>query len=149
LLTSGNESVRKGLRRGKAPTFALREDRDPRGKPQKASISGFEFPVHKKGFARRHPRHIAGEMAQSAGGGEHPRRAPISTSATHRNTTGQNEENMGDGVLIYFGYPEAHEDDAERAARAGLAVMDAVGRLATQEPLNHFWPEIAISRIVD
>jgi len=43
---------------------------------------------------------------------------------------------MGDGVLIYFGYPEAHEDDAERAARAGLAVIDAVGRLATQEPLK-------------
>jgi class 3 adenylate cyclase len=43
---------------------------------------------------------------------------------------------MGDGVLIYFGYPEAHEDDAERAARAGLAVIDVVGRLATQEPLN-------------
>jgi class 3 adenylate cyclase len=43
---------------------------------------------------------------------------------------------MGDGVLIYFGYPEAHEDDAERAARAGLGVIDAVGRLATQEPLN-------------
>jgi class 3 adenylate cyclase len=43
---------------------------------------------------------------------------------------------MGDGVLIYFGYPEAHEDDAERAARAGLAVIGAVGRLATQEPLN-------------
>ncbi|MBV9198572.1 MAG: AAA family ATPase [Alphaproteobacteria bacterium] len=43
---------------------------------------------------------------------------------------------MGDGVLIYFGYPEAHEDDAERAARTGLAVIDAVGRLATQEPLN-------------
>jgi class 3 adenylate cyclase len=43
---------------------------------------------------------------------------------------------MGDGVLIYFGYPEAHEDDAERAARAGLAVIDAVGRLTTQEPLN-------------
>src|SRR5438874_11716500 len=43
---------------------------------------------------------------------------------------------MGDGVLIYFGYPEAHEDDAERAARAGLAVIEAVGRLTTQEPLN-------------
>jgi class 3 adenylate cyclase/predicted ATPase len=43
---------------------------------------------------------------------------------------------MGDGVLIYFGYPEAHEDDAERAVRAGLAVIDAIGRLATQEPLN-------------
>jgi len=43
---------------------------------------------------------------------------------------------MGDGVLIYFGYPEAHEEDAERAVRAGLMVIDAVGRLATQEPLN-------------
>jgi class 3 adenylate cyclase len=43
---------------------------------------------------------------------------------------------MGDGALVYFGYPEAHEDDAERAVRAGLAVIDAVGRLATQEPLN-------------
>ena len=28
---------------------------------------------------------------------------------------------MGDGVLIYFGYPQAHEDDAERAVRAGLS----------------------------
>jgi tetratricopeptide (TPR) repeat protein len=43
---------------------------------------------------------------------------------------------MGDGVLVYFGYPEAHEDDAERAVRAGLAVIDAIGRLTTQEPLN-------------
>jgi len=43
---------------------------------------------------------------------------------------------MGDGVLIDFGYPEAHEDDAERAVRAGLAVIDAVGRLAIQEPLS-------------
>jgi class 3 adenylate cyclase len=43
---------------------------------------------------------------------------------------------MGDGVLIYFGYPEAHEDDAERAVRAGLAVIDAVARLATPERLN-------------
>jgi class 3 adenylate cyclase len=43
---------------------------------------------------------------------------------------------MGDGVLIYFGYPEAHEDDAERAVRAGLAVIEAVGQLTTPEPLN-------------
>jgi class 3 adenylate cyclase len=43
---------------------------------------------------------------------------------------------MGDGVLVFFGYPQAHEDDAERAARAGLAVIDAVGRLATPEKLN-------------
>jgi class 3 adenylate cyclase/predicted ATPase len=36
---------------------------------------------------------------------------------------------MGDGVLAYFGYPKAHEDEAERAVRAGLAVAEAVGRL--------------------
>jgi len=39
---------------------------------------------------------------------------------------------MGDGVLTYFGYPQAHEDDAERAVRAGLAVIDGVGRLDVQ-----------------
>src|SRR5215831_18245327 len=37
---------------------------------------------------------------------------------------------MGDGVLAYFGYPRAHEDDAERAVRAGLALVAAVPRLA-------------------
>ena len=36
---------------------------------------------------------------------------------------------MGDGVLIYFGYPRAHEDDAERGVRAGLGLVDAVGRI--------------------
>src|SRR3984893_17912345 len=35
---------------------------------------------------------------------------------------------MGDGVLVYFGYPRAHEHDAESAVRAGLGVIDAVGR---------------------
>ena len=43
---------------------------------------------------------------------------------------------MGDGVLVYFGYPQAHEDDAERAVRAGLAVIDVVGTLDTPEPLR-------------
>src|SRR5580692_4421325 len=36
---------------------------------------------------------------------------------------------MGDGVLAYFGYPQAHEDSAERAARAGLAIAAAVQRI--------------------
>src|SRR5258705_10756901 len=43
---------------------------------------------------------------------------------------------MGDGVLIYFGYPHAHEDDAERAVRAGLAVIEAVGRLPAREDFS-------------
>jgi class 3 adenylate cyclase len=36
---------------------------------------------------------------------------------------------MSEGVMVYFGYPRAHEDDAERAVRAGLGAIDAVGRL--------------------
>ncbi len=36
---------------------------------------------------------------------------------------------MGDGILVYFGYPQAHEDDAERATRCGLALVDRVPQL--------------------
>jgi class 3 adenylate cyclase len=43
---------------------------------------------------------------------------------------------MGDGVLIYFGYPQAHEDDAERAVRGGLALIEAIGKLGDIEPLQ-------------
>jgi class 3 adenylate cyclase len=43
---------------------------------------------------------------------------------------------MGDGVLIYFGYPAAHEDDAERAVRAGLALIDAIATLPAPEPVQ-------------
>ena len=45
---------------------------------------------------------------------------------------------MGDGVLIYFCYPQAHEDDAERAVRAALALAKNIGqlRIAGGEPLN-------------
>ena len=44
---------------------------------------------------------------------------------------------MGDGVLAYFGWPQAHEDEAERAVRAGLAIIDALTELETPagEPL--------------
>ena len=43
---------------------------------------------------------------------------------------------MGDGVLVYFGYPLAHEDDAERAVRAGLELVAAVSGLKTQAALR-------------
>jgi class 3 adenylate cyclase len=43
---------------------------------------------------------------------------------------------MGDGVLIYFGYPQAHEDDAERAVRAGLELVAAVGAPKTHAALQ-------------
>src|SRR5262245_373092 len=41
---------------------------------------------------------------------------------------------VGDGVLVYFGYPTAHEDDAERAVRAGLELITAVAGLQTCAP---------------
>jgi class 3 adenylate cyclase len=43
---------------------------------------------------------------------------------------------MGDGVLIYFGYPQAHEDDPERAVRAGLELIAAVTVLKAPAPLQ-------------
>ena len=43
---------------------------------------------------------------------------------------------MGDGVLVYFGYPEAHEHDPEQAVRAGLELVAAVKGLQTPEPLE-------------
>jgi len=43
---------------------------------------------------------------------------------------------MGDGILAYFGYPQAHEDDAERAVRAGLAIVERVARLDLAEKLR-------------
>ena len=44
---------------------------------------------------------------------------------------------MGDGVLVYFGYPQAHEDDAERAARAGLELIQIISAAAGK---THFVP---------
>ena len=43
---------------------------------------------------------------------------------------------LGDGVLVYFGYPQAHEDDAERAVRSGLEVTAAVSGLKTRASLQ-------------
>ena len=43
---------------------------------------------------------------------------------------------MGDGALVYFGYPEAHEDDAERAIRAGLALIEAMTAIQLSVPLR-------------
>jgi class 3 adenylate cyclase len=43
---------------------------------------------------------------------------------------------LGDGVLVYFGHPQAHEDDAERSVRAGLELIEAVGGLKLSTPLQ-------------
>jgi TOMM system kinase/cyclase fusion protein len=41
---------------------------------------------------------------------------------------------LGDGLLVYFGYPQAHEDDAQRAVRAGLGILNAMGALNQRLP---------------
>ncbi len=48
---------------------------------------------------------------------------------------------LGDGVLIYFGYPEAHEDDAERAVRAGLQLVNAI---SASDPHAGIKPQVRI-----
>jgi class 3 adenylate cyclase len=44
---------------------------------------------------------------------------------------------LGDGLLVYFGYPRAHEDDAQRAVRAGLGIVAAMGTLNTRLEQRH------------
>lgn len=48
---------------------------------------------------------------------------------------------MGDGVLIYFGYPQAHEDDADRAIRAGLDAVNAISELTL---LDGYKPQVRV-----
>jgi class 3 adenylate cyclase len=43
---------------------------------------------------------------------------------------------MGDGVLVYFGYPQAHEDDAERAVRSALSLIEAAPELRTGHDIS-------------
>jgi class 3 adenylate cyclase len=55
---------------------------------------------------------------------------------------------MGDGVLVYFGYPQAHEDDAECAVRAGLDLVEAVLKLKTPASLSQVRVGIATGLVV-
>src|SRR6202040_3757140 len=55
-------------------------------------------------------------------------------SAAIRRYDGFVSKYMGDGILFYFGYPRAHEDEAERSARAGLDILDAMAALNAAVP---------------
>jgi class 3 adenylate cyclase len=79
---------------------------------------------------------LVGSTALSAGLDPEDLRGII--TAYHRCCTELVERNggfvakyMGDGVLAYFGYPQAHEHDAEHAVRSGLALVEAVPKLET------------------
>ena len=51
-----------------------------------------------------------------------------------RRYDGHIAQHLGDGLLVYFGYPVAHEDDAQRAVRAGLEIIAELPRLNEQIP---------------
>jgi len=55
-------------------------------------------------------------------------------SAAIRRYDGFVAKYMGDGILVYFGYPRAHEDEAERSVRAGLDIVDAMAKLNAAVP---------------
>jgi class 3 adenylate cyclase len=55
---------------------------------------------------------------------------------------------MGDGVLIYFGYPEAHEGDAENAVRAGLALVEAIVELFAKDGRHQVRVGVATGLVV-
>ena len=65
-------------------------------------------------------------------------------SAAVRRFDGYVAKYLGDGVLVFFGYPMAHEDDAERAVRGALGSVNAVGRL-TQTPDNRLEARVGIA----
>src|SRR4029077_12283776 len=78
--------------------------------------------------------HLVGSTALSARMDPEDLREIISAyqkcvAETVRHFDGFVAKYMGDGVLIYFGYPEAHEDDPERAVQAGLELIAAVSAL--------------------
>ena len=111
-----------------------------------ASIETATEPVLRDGAERRHLTvmicDLVGSTALSARLDPEDMRAVIDAyhAACARITLtydGFLAEFRGDGILAYFGYPLAHEDDAERTVRAGLDIIAAVARLETRaaEPL--------------
>src|SRR5215831_14287356 len=84
---------------------------------------------------------LVGSTALSTGMDPEDLREVISTyqkcvAETVRQFGGFVARYVGDGVLVYFGYPHAHEDDAERAVRAGLELITRVAGLNARAPLQ-------------
>jgi class 3 adenylate cyclase len=101
---------------------------------------------HKKGSAERRQvtvmfADLVGSTALAAGMDPEDLREVVGAyhrcaSETVRRVGGFVSQYLGDGVLVYFGYPQAHEDDAERAVRASLNLIAAVAALKTRAALQ-------------
>jgi class 3 adenylate cyclase/predicted ATPase len=115
----------------------------PTGKNERATAT--EGVVPAKSGERRHVTvmfsDLVGSTALSARMDPEDLREVISAyqkcvAETVRRFGGFVAKYMGDGVLVYFGYPQAHEDDAERAVRAGLELITAVATLKSAVTLQ-------------
>ena len=114
-------------RTGVEPSLALANERSP--EPQPSSISSAErrqltVMICDLAGARALALRLDPEDLREIIAAYHRAIAEIATGFD-----GLVGEHMSDGVMVYFGYPRAHEDDAERAVRSGLGAIDAVGRL--------------------
>jgi class 3 adenylate cyclase/predicted ATPase len=107
---------------------------------QAQSTSGSEFLTRRNQAERRHLTvmfvDLAGSTALSARHDPEDMRETVwnyqkAVASEVRQFEGHVAKFMGDGVLAYFGWPRAHEDDAERAVRAGLAIVEQVALLKT------------------
>jgi class 3 adenylate cyclase/predicted ATPase len=108
------------------PQLALRSELSPRDEAERRQVTVM--------FAD-----LVGSTALSTGMDPEDLREVISAyqkcvAETVHNFGGFVARYVGDGVLVYFGYPHAHEDDAERAVRAGLELITAVAGLKTRAP---------------
>ena len=121
---------RTGPRRRRSAARRERGRRDRRGKPRPQAA---QRPI------LRHGR-FHGPVGSIERGGDARPDQRVSERRRDRGTRfgGYVAEFLGDGVLVYFGWPMAYEDHAERAIRAGLAAIDAVAQLKTAagEPLE-------------
>ena len=102
-----------------------------------AAIRGRETAVDRP-FLRSRRLDGSGGQARSRGLARRDPRFQGSCAAVITQMGGYVARFMGDGLLAYFGYPQAHEDDAERAVRAGLDLVAKVGQLLlpTGDPLQ-------------
>src|SRR5579864_781620 len=93
-------------------------------------LAGGRAPAADRALLRPRRLDAALPATRRRGLARHRRAVPAGRMRRGRAVGGHVAKNLGDGLLVYFGWPDAREDDPERAMRAGLAILDAM------EPVN-------------
>ena len=133
---------RKKLLSAIATLSSPKPDRDVSGEPPVPEVSASPAAMKTGRAERRHPTVMFADLVGSTALSVRldPEDMRDVLAAYHQTVAaavtgfeGYVARLMGDGVLVYFGWPQAHEDDAERAVRAGLAIVEAVERLERRD----------------